>query len=643
MTWSGSSCAISAATRRAASPLGRRRRPPTRPSRRVDRRPRVVPAAAEGDRAGERRRARAGRIWRTTFATAGAGGRLWEALARSHADDVLAHLRRRARPVWTPAVLARSRARARARPSSCSAPRPRATPTPLRRALAEGHEVELHGDEHLRHGGHPASGSPTTERGARGARRARRAAAPLAHAVGRLAPWTAAVAAAHGLELAGWTADTHDWRGDRAEAMLAAVAPRPRRRRGGADARRPRPRRAARRLRRDRAADPAARRGRPRARGLEPGLLGGAGARRQPGARARMTALARAGVSRGTLAAIARPRPRWTPPPAFPRGGVRGARGRRRARRSPRASGTPAGPREWALVRAVARADGSVGRIFDGHLNARRAARRAGARAAALRRADRGRARAGCGWACGAPTRRRARASRRGWSAGAGGLVLEGDKVFCSGAGGIDRALVLARGARSRARRCSSTSTCRGREIDRTWYRAAGMRASESHRVGSAARACSRCSASRASWPASPGSRATRSAPPPPGRGSPTRPPRPRSAARRPRRARRPARARRPGASRPRGDDRPLARARGRARRRRARSADLRTLLGAAARGGRRRRPHDPRRGGARLRLAPVRDRAARSTAPAATSSCSCSSTASTRWCAPASAGRRCG
>ena len=69
--------------------------------------------------------------------------------------------------------------------------------------------------------------------------------------------------------------------------------------------------------------------------------------------------------------------------------------------------------------------------------------------------------------------------------------------------------------------------------------------------------------------------------------------------------------------------------------------ADLRSLSRAAARGDRRRRPHDPRRGRARLRLAPVRHRHARSTARAATSSCSCSSTGSTRW-SPGSAGRRC-
>lgn len=37
---------------------------------------------------------------------------------------------------------------------------------------------------------------------------------------GVTAPWTAEVAAARGLSLTGWTADSHDWRGDPAEVMM---------------------------------------------------------------------------------------------------------------------------------------------------------------------------------------------------------------------------------------------------------------------------------------------------------------------------------------------------------------------------------------------------------------------------------------
>ena len=40
-----------------------------------------------------------------------------------------------------------------------------------------------------------------------------------------VAPWSAEVAARQGLTLAGWTADTNDWRGGSAESMLSAVEP----------------------------------------------------------------------------------------------------------------------------------------------------------------------------------------------------------------------------------------------------------------------------------------------------------------------------------------------------------------------------------------------------------------------------------
>ena len=41
---------------------------------------------------------------------------------------------------------------------------------------------------------------------------------------GDLAPWSRRVASEQGLELVGWTVDTHDWRGDAAERMFAATA-----------------------------------------------------------------------------------------------------------------------------------------------------------------------------------------------------------------------------------------------------------------------------------------------------------------------------------------------------------------------------------------------------------------------------------
>jgi alkylation response protein AidB-like acyl-CoA dehydrogenase len=60
--------------------------------------------------------------------------------------------------------------------------------------------------------------------------------------------------------------------------------------------------------------------------------------------------------------------------------------------------------------------------------------------------------------------------------------VLNGVKTFCSGAGGIQRALVVARDENG-ARRLVYADVSIGMHIDRSWYRASGLRSSESHRV----------------------------------------------------------------------------------------------------------------------------------------------------------------
>ena len=62
-----------------------------------------------------------------------------------------------------------------------------------------------------------------------------------------------------------------------------------------------------------------------------------------------------------------------------------------------------------------------------------------------------------------------------------GELRLEGVKTFCSGAGGLHGALVVARDGD--ARRVAYVDLSEGVEIDRSWFAAAGMRASESHLV----------------------------------------------------------------------------------------------------------------------------------------------------------------
>jgi alkylation response protein AidB-like acyl-CoA dehydrogenase len=141
---------------------------------------------------------------------------------------------------------------------------------------------------------------------------------------------------------------------------------------------------------------------------------------------------------------------------------------------------------EWDLIRRVAAADASVGRILDGHLNAverlevaadpelrdrELAAVEAGQRLLGVWGADPGPGE-------GAP----ARLHQTG-----AGPVLRGAKTFCSGAGGVDAALVMVGsddGAPSLVLvECAATVGGAAVEVDRSWYGAAGLRASESHRV----------------------------------------------------------------------------------------------------------------------------------------------------------------
>jgi peptidoglycan/xylan/chitin deacetylase (PgdA/CDA1 family) len=97
-------------------------------------------------------------------------------------------------------------------------------PALLARILDEGHDVQVHGYEHLRH---PESTRDEVEADLNRALKALRAAGvkPTQWRIpwGHLAEFTPALASAHGLSIVGWTSDTHDWRGDSAEAMLEAL------------------------------------------------------------------------------------------------------------------------------------------------------------------------------------------------------------------------------------------------------------------------------------------------------------------------------------------------------------------------------------------------------------------------------------
>ncbi len=185
----------------------------------------------------------------------------------------------------------------------------------------------------------------------------------------------------------------------------------------------------------------------------------------------------------GALAAIAAAAPELDREPRFPREafGALAASGALTATIGAAHAGDPVAP-EWTLLRRVAAADASVARILDGHLNAierlevaaepelrdrELAAVEDGGRLLGVWGADpRGEE--------GEPARLRESAA---------GLVLRGAKTFCSGAGGVDAAMVMVGSDDGAAPALALLDCGEGVEVDRDWYRAAGLRASESHRV----------------------------------------------------------------------------------------------------------------------------------------------------------------
>jgi alkylation response protein AidB-like acyl-CoA dehydrogenase len=136
---------------------------------------------------------------------------------------------------------------------------------------------------------------------------------------------------------------------------------------------------------------------------------------------------------------------------------------------------------EVRLVRAVAAADASTARILDGHLNGIERVALAGPeplRSDELAQMEEGKLLLGV-WGADpspgeGPPARLEQADGR--------LVLRGVKTFCSGAGGVQRALVIA-SDQDGSRRLVYLDTTGRVSIDRSWYRASGLRSSESHRV----------------------------------------------------------------------------------------------------------------------------------------------------------------
>jgi hypothetical protein len=137
---------------------------------------------------------------------------------------------------------------------------------------------------------------------------------------------------------------------------------------------------------------------------------------------------------------------------------------------------------EWDLLRRVAAADASVGRILDGHLNAIERLEVAAdpeVRDRELAAVAQGERLLGVWGADPCPGEGDpARLHESGT-----GLVLRGAKTFCSGAGGVDAALVMVGADDGSAPSLVLVECGEGVEIDHSWYRAAGLRASESHRV----------------------------------------------------------------------------------------------------------------------------------------------------------------
>ncbi len=138
---------------------------------------------------------------------------------------------------------------------------------------------------------------------------------------------------------------------------------------------------------------------------------------------------------------------------------------------------------EWRILRAVSKADGSVGRVLDGHFNAvERVSLLAPEplRSEELEAVADGKSLLGV-WGAdpipgeGEPAR-----------IADGGACLEGVKTFCSGATGLDRALVAARGEDGKHGPPLVAYVDLhggGVEIDTEWFTGSGMRSSESHRV----------------------------------------------------------------------------------------------------------------------------------------------------------------
>lgn len=127
-------------------------------------------------------------------------------------------------PTWTPRlldVLADAGARAT---FFVIARRAAACPKIIARAQQEGHAIQLHCDQHVRHCDRTARWVARDTAGALDTLAAIGVAPTLWRTPwGVVQPWSHQIARRHGLRLTDWDVDTHDWRGDQAIAIFEAT------------------------------------------------------------------------------------------------------------------------------------------------------------------------------------------------------------------------------------------------------------------------------------------------------------------------------------------------------------------------------------------------------------------------------------